>query len=551
MQRSPHKRNTRLLPRYLQASSAFLVGLLASPVVWAACNCGFTDGLPTLQTITVDGNLVDWAPIHADTDNNICDGPSPGAPPDRDAPVQSTGRDIAHFSYTWDGTNVYLYTERVGSANNVQRFVYYADVDNDGLMELNEPVVGVNWSGNTRLVSVYVFNYSPVVASGDPMVDGMGFGDGYTLPGGFINVPQQNSPNRSGNWGSAGGLAMEFDITWAELGIPVGSPINFHVSSANTYFNAANFPANVDDNLAGCGGFGGGTQYAALTFVPDVDLSGQHNETVVAAHTLTNDGNGDDTWDLTSAISGDHTPTLTYYNDVDASGDLSPGDTPLTDTDGDSVPDTGVLGSGATFNLLIAYTIGFVASYDPSGTATIVTTATSSFDTNVTGAVTDTVTVILVPDPVVAKSVTTISDPVNGGTNPKAIPGALMEYTIRVSNQGGGDIDSDSMIITDAIPSNVEMFVDDLGGAGSGPVIFTDGSPTSTLSYTFSGLGSGTDDLEFSDDNQITWTYTPAPDIDGVDPDVTDIRVSPDGTMPGETASGVPYFSVRFRCRVQ
>jgi hypothetical protein len=143
--------------------------------------------------MTVDGNMADWAVIHADLDNNVCDGP-PIA--DRDAPVQSTGRDLTHFAFTWDATSIYLFTSRAGSANNVQRFVYYADIDNDGLMETGEPVIGANWSGSTRLVEVYLFQYVAVAAGGDPMVDGGGFADGYTLPGGFQNVPSQNIPRR-------------------------------------------------------------------------------------------------------------------------------------------------------------------------------------------------------------------------------------------------------------------------------------------------------------------------------------------------------------------
>jgi hypothetical protein len=81
----------------------------------------------------------------ADPDNSVCDGPTAGLV-DRDAPVQSTGRDIDHFAFTWDDNNVYLYTQRVGSTNNVQRFVYYADTSNDGLLQTGERVIGVNWT---------------------------------------------------------------------------------------------------------------------------------------------------------------------------------------------------------------------------------------------------------------------------------------------------------------------------------------------------------------------------------------------------------------------
>ena len=115
--------------------SRIAVALLAMAMpfaTWALCTCGFGDGLFTLVSINVDGNINDWTPVHADVDNNVCDGPANGAS-DRDAPVQSTGRDLTHFAFTWDANNVYLFTERSSSVSNTQSFVYYADADNDRL----------------------------------------------------------------------------------------------------------------------------------------------------------------------------------------------------------------------------------------------------------------------------------------------------------------------------------------------------------------------------------------------------------------------------------
>ncbi|MEE8426073.1 MAG: hypothetical protein V3S15_02235, partial [Woeseiaceae bacterium] len=126
----------------LASRFAVLVLTAAIPVAaWAVCTCGGGDGLFTLTSITVDGDISDWAPVHADPDNNVCDGPSGGIP-DLDAPVQSTGRDLTHFAFTWDANNIYLFTERDGSSNNNQSFVYYADTNNNGLMETGEPVIG-------------------------------------------------------------------------------------------------------------------------------------------------------------------------------------------------------------------------------------------------------------------------------------------------------------------------------------------------------------------------------------------------------------------------
>jgi parallel beta-helix repeat protein len=160
------------------------------------------------------------------------------------------------------------------------------------------------------------------------------------------------------------------------------------------------------------------------------------------------------------------------------------------------------------------------------------------------------VTVTAGPTLTYLKSVGTFSDPLNNTTNPKSIPGALQVYTLRLTNQGAGIVDSNTVAIVDAVPANTTLFVQDLGVAGSGPVAFTNGTPTSALTYTFSGLGNGGDDLEFSNNGGSTWAYTPVANADGCDPTVTHIRVRPKGTMAGATGAGNPFFEVRFRVRV-
>lgn len=526
-----------------------LAGLSWASPASAQCVCGFDDGAFTLTTISVDGDTSDWASVLADPDNNVCDGPA-GGQADLDAPVQSTGRDLDQFAFTWDATGVYLFTERVGSASNSQRFIYYADTDNDGLMETGEPVIGVAWRGSNRNIDVNLFSYVSANPAGDPMVDGGGLADGYTLPGSFVDASGGANPVRSGTWGSVTGLNMEFAVSWAELGLAPGTPFTFHVSSTNASLNAANIAAQIDDNLSGCGGGLGSSQFAALTFIANLVLSGQHLDAVVGAHTVSNDGNSDDIFDLASVISGDHAPAVSYYRDADASGDLSAGDFLLSDTDADLFPDTGLVAVGQTVEILVIYQIGFVSGFDPMGIATIVTTATSSVDTLVSQAVTDTVEVILAADLILVKNAAILTDPVNGASNPKAIPGAVASYTITVNNQGGRPADLDSTVISDTIPSDSSLMVSDIGGAGSGPLIFTDGSPASGLSYTFGSLASTTDDLEFSSDGGATFGYTPAPDGNGVDANVTDIRINPKGVFLPSSGAGNPGFNIVFRVRV-
>ena len=86
----------------------------------------------------------------------------------------------------------------------------------------------------------------------------------------------------------------------------------------------------------------------------------------------------------------------------------------------------------------------------------------------------------LLPNLLVTKTAQTISDPVNGTSNPFSIPGAVKEYTITVENQGPGLVDADTLIITDALPADLQLFVETSGGD---PIVFTDGTDPSGLAY--------------------------------------------------------------------
>lgn len=148
------------------------------------------------------------------------------------------------------------------------------------------------------------------------------------------------------------------------------------------------------------------------------------------------------------------------------------------------------------------------------------------------------------------KQLLTLSDPVNGATNPKSIPGAVVQYTLSASNAGNSSTDNDSLDLIDEIPENTILYVNDLGG-GIGPVQFTDGTPASGLTYTYSSLSSTTDDIRFSNDNAASFTYTPVADASGFDSAVTHIGISPKGQFLGKKPTGEPTFSVKFRVKIQ
>lgn len=149
------------------------------------------------------------------------------------------------------------------------------------------------------------------------------------------------------------------------------------------------------------------------------------------------------------------------------------------------------------------------------------------------------------------KTVSATSDPSNGAANPKNIPGAEVLYNLRVTNTGIGTIDNNSTVITDPIPANTELFVGDLGVASSpGPIAFVEGTPTSTLIWTYTSLASTTDDVAFSDIDCVTFTYVPVPTLN-YDAAVKCIRLNPKGTLASASGGSNPYFELRFRVRIK
>ncbi|MEM7432398.1 MAG: hypothetical protein AAF351_10765 [Pseudomonadota bacterium] len=151
---------------------------------------------------------------------------------------------------------------------------------------------------------------------------------------------------------------------------------------------------------------------------------------------------------------------------------------------------------------------------------------------------------IVEPQLLVSKVAQTLTDPVNGGTNPKAVPGAVVQYTVGVVNQGLGSPDADSIEIADAIPAGMALFV---GTGGGDPITLTQGPNPSGLVLNYA---SG---VTFS--NQVgggpPYNYTPVPDGDGFDAAITGVRIVPTGTMNPSAPPNSPSFNVRMSVRVE
>jgi uncharacterized repeat protein (TIGR01451 family) len=171
---------------------------------------------------------------------------------------------------------------------------------------------------------------------------------------------------------------------------------------------------------------------------------------------------------------------------------------------------------------------------------------------------TATKTVLLgTPSLLFLKTAQIVSDPINGSSNPKPIPGAYMDYTLLVANNGGGSIDSNTLVISDPIPANTRLFVGNLdsGGNQGGPVLFSDPDSDSGFTLTANPSPPPTYQVPFSlsyftDAGCTSAAGALAPDGDGFDGSIRCLKINMTGTMSGAAPPTVPDFSLIFRVRI-
>lgn len=186
------------------------------------------------------------------------------------------------------------------------------------------------------------------------------------------------------------------------------------------------------------------------------------------------------------------------------------------------------------------YTYTIPAS-GPTGIWTASVTAPEGTEGLVSHTANGTFRVVLLPSLTVVKSVQTLSDPVNGTTNPKAIPGAVMLYTVQVTNSSYGSVDNNTTVITDLIPANTSMCVSTL--CSNPPLAFTcSASPACGLTFNY------------LTDVTYTCASPPAPcpqaDASGYGANVTSITIKPSGTFNGAPSPQSTNFSVTFKTKI-
>lgn len=138
------------------------------------------------------------------------------------------------------------------------------------------------------------------------------------------------------------------------------------------------------------------------------------------------------------------------------------------------------------------------------------------------------------------KTVLSTTDEFGGGF---ALPNAVIDYQIRVSNAGAAAVDSNTVSVTDAIPANTQLCVSTVANC-TAPA-FVDGTTSSGLTaaaFEYSTVAGAT-----ACDNASFTGYAPTADGNGYDATVTCIRQQPTGAMNGSNG----FFDVQISVGIQ
>lgn len=362
--------------------SVAIVALLLLPTTYAAAIIS--------TTITIDADFGDWAGVRGDAANTVHD--TQLSDPDPDWPGQPD-RDTYLCNATWDDEYLYLAFRRTAGGTKAITFAAYIDRGADGLLQDTDVVAWwtVGQSTSSRYADAHaasptagIFKYNQAInGKGGPYTnpggDPMGH-DGET-PDGWADVQSGNLPPAlpMDGWLASNGIEFEGKVAWDDLGLEPGSPMAIHFANANgESFGVKWVPSNtyknigggklleenrgqIEDNVDGIWWL----SYRAVDVSPDNVSGGVAGETVIYEHTITNDSNVADTFDL--SVSSGWPAVITDTSD-----------NPLSSVS---------LAPGASTTVRVRVTIPLGTTDGSRSTATL--TATSQADASITDSATD------------------------------------------------------------------------------------------------------------------------------------------------------------------
>lgn len=211
-------------------------------------------------------------------------------------------------------------------------------------------------------------------------------------------------------------------------------------------------------------------QVAGVTLTPTGSLQYSSDSMYVYfPHTVTNTGNGTDTYTMSSADSASWSPTILF--DANGNGVWDSGE--IT-----TVPSISGLAADSTYKIIVRL---FVPNGVVSGKLdTIRTSATSSFNNSI-----DPIASASVRDSIRTK-VTQVAL-TKSNTNATPQPGQVITYTINYTNNGTGTAQGSTLV--DSLDNNVTYNSDAVINSGGGSVSFS----TSPNRVIWSNIGNGGD----------------------------------------------------------
>lgn len=255
--------------------------------------------------------------------------------------------------------------------------------------------------------------------------------------------------------------------TFAQAAPPAGATIGNQASA--TYSDDSQVTRTVSSN----------TVVTTVQQVASLTLSANGAKTATAGgqvfypHTITNTGNGPDTFALTSGQSGSFSfTTLQYY----------------ADANGDGVPDSnspiissGLVAAGGIFNFVA---VGTVPSSVVVGNAnTLTVTATSGFTTSIAQSNTDITTIT-------AQGVINVTHAIDVAVGPSP---SVTARTLSITYTNTGNTAAANVTLADVIPSGFTYVANSGRWSTTGSTVLTDaaGGNQSGITYDFGATQSG------------------------------------------------------------
>jgi trimeric autotransporter adhesin len=297
--------------------------------------------------------------------------------------------------------------------------------------------------------------------------DAQGAGPTITYDFGVTAANQVTAVISSVASGQSGMLSFQVNVAAFDTATATGQAAGAINNTANhSYNDGAAVVGPVSSNTFSFGV----NNVVAVTMTGQTVASAAQGGTIVFTNVVRNNGNSVDSFDITLPANTFPAGTSVVLYQAD-------GVTPLLDTNGNNIPDTGPLASGASYNVVLRVTLPTAAA---GGPFVVTKTATSKLDPSRTASTNDTLTSVLANAVDLTNNAALAGAGVTGvGPGPEGTaqttnstnPGSTTRFTLYVNNTSAVSDSYDLAASTNqtfaslVLPSGWSVVFRDAGGA--------------------------------------------------------------------------------------